>query len=858
MQSQALRQNVSVSPQQSLEVVKTLLSASFGCIAYLRNLLPEDNFGDGRLTSGDRGPMTFDTTTQGASQDKRQVSGVKIKTVTRGFSTEADKLLNYLEHGVFDAIERQYLKSFIFAIYLDSDDPNNIIEAYTYNLSYHTIPGTTTTVPIMSLDDQLSGLSLTSKTKPYDPVAHATLQGKAPTLGDVKLSVKNLVKNLILTTQALEPLPRRRFATFKLFYREHTPTEYEPPYFRPGDPIKDKFIFTTHNKAEVPEKFSVGSVITPHHGIDVKVQSVARYIPNGEDDAQEFLGFRSFPKGQEIKLASQVKARSMQTDSLMKDAEERMVAWNAEDPRWTDEDAEGDPDPDYVNDSGIAIDVPLGIRKGDGTIIPKLRNGDVDMETSNNDAHYYGKPEVVPDRVGQLKTKYGNDTLESTQVLESTQIIESLNEPFETGISNHSKNIDTQLLKSVLCQSSKANAKSITEHDMLDLETQLVDSGISGQSDRHFDESGTSGLVNGLTRQASKADSALDQAKCACNLDDGDDLVFCESCRNWMHLWCMGYHSPTDSRLPENYVCIPCRLQSDINFHLIKDVYSDILSAYTDLAHFRRAIKIAEKNNPESLKDFRKVVKCEASLAEQLWKRLEREGFILLEITEIDKLGLSETRIKTTAANGKCNTTASTTKKVKGPRQIRKYVFAHSILKSARYKNYFTPDSEVEMTMLGLKKKDQTSKQRESERDNHDSGGTRNSRDRSKLKSKKAITARAKGKKGQSESKENQRPVLTGTRKSESGTGETDKKEEDGMEVESQTQEDSQYGYDFGMITSGPSELKRRVRDFSQDQQKEGTKRAGKKVKVSLGRKGLILKNNARELTNKHGDKLTG
>lgn len=136
--------------------------------------------------------------------------------------------------------------------------------------------------------------------------------------------------------------------------------------------------------------------------IDVKVQSVARYIPNGEDDSREFLGFRSFQKGQEVKLASQVKARSMQTDALMKDAEERMVAWNAEDPRWTDEDAEGCPDPDYVNDSGIAIDVPLGIRKGDGTIIPKLRNGDVDMVTSNNDAHYYGKPEVVPDRVGQL------------------------------------------------------------------------------------------------------------------------------------------------------------------------------------------------------------------------------------------------------------------------------------------------------------------------------------------------------------------------------------------------------------------------------------------------------------------------
>ena len=83
--------------------------------------------------------------------------------------------------------------------------------------------------------------------------------------------------------------------------------------------------------------------------------------------------------------------------------------------------------------------------------------------------------------------------------------------------------------------------------------------------------------------------------------------------------------------------------------------------------------------------------------------------------------------------------------------------------------------------------------------------------------------------------------MLTGTRESESGTGETDKKEEDRMEVESQTQEDSQYGYDFGMITSGPSELKRRVRDFSQDQQKEGTKRAGKKVKVSLGEEGIDI-----------------
>lgn len=57
----------------------------------------------------------------------------------------------------------------------------------------------------------------------------------------------------------------RRFASYKLFYTDHTPADYEPPFFRAGDPEKDKFVFTTHDRSEVPEKWSVGSVATPHH-----------------------------------------------------------------------------------------------------------------------------------------------------------------------------------------------------------------------------------------------------------------------------------------------------------------------------------------------------------------------------------------------------------------------------------------------------------------------------------------------------------------------------------------------------------------------------------------------------------------
>jgi len=57
------------------------------------------------------------------------------KTITRGYTDEADKLLNYLvyasyyplihlpdisleENGIFDALEKRFLRSFIFGIYL--------------------------------------------------------------------------------------------------------------------------------------------------------------------------------------------------------------------------------------------------------------------------------------------------------------------------------------------------------------------------------------------------------------------------------------------------------------------------------------------------------------------------------------------------------------------------------------------------------------------------------------------------------------------------------------------------------------------------------------------------------------------
>lgn len=55
---------------------------------------------------------------------------------------------------------------------------------------YHKLPGTDTTIPIMSLGEDLMKMSLKSSSKPADPAAEASKIGKTPTLGEVKRSLK--------------------------------------------------------------------------------------------------------------------------------------------------------------------------------------------------------------------------------------------------------------------------------------------------------------------------------------------------------------------------------------------------------------------------------------------------------------------------------------------------------------------------------------------------------------------------------------------------------------------------------------------------------------------------------------------
>lgn len=152
-------------------------------------------------------------------------SGIKVKKIKRGYSDEADKLLDYIvrvlqlcpcshlivvslplpiqELGVQDALDKSYLKSLIFAIYLDPEKPNDIIECYTFNFSYSkSADGTSNAEFEMEIRNQMNGLSISGKAGIGGDMGLEAMRNEARekeqrskySLGAVKRKVQTLVR----------------------------------------------------------------------------------------------------------------------------------------------------------------------------------------------------------------------------------------------------------------------------------------------------------------------------------------------------------------------------------------------------------------------------------------------------------------------------------------------------------------------------------------------------------------------------------------------------------------------------------------------------------------------------------------
>ncbi|KAL8284190.1 hypothetical protein RQP46_004939 [Phenoliferia psychrophenolica] len=296
-----------ISVETSVQTVKLLISTGIGCITYLRGLLSDENFEEHRIEAPRLGPAPPPSDvplTSSQSDDKKKgTQSVKVKRITRGYSGEADKILDWIELGAADALEKGYLHQLVFAIYLDPENPTNVVECYTFTISYEADEHGKKR-PEMVVQDQLSGMVISG-------TSHTGKGTKKPIKeDDAKRQVQRLIKNLITNTSSLDELPRRRFITVRLYYTPETPDDYEPPLFRPFKERSPHLQLTTSQVDEAPELQSLGSLSTGFHGVHLHVTHIAPLLEVSPD----------------VQLSSAEALARNQLDALS-----RAVVWDAQD-----------------------------------------------------------------------------------------------------------------------------------------------------------------------------------------------------------------------------------------------------------------------------------------------------------------------------------------------------------------------------------------------------------------------------------------------------------------------------------------------------------------------------------------------
>jgi len=217
-----------VTETQSALFVKKLLAVAVSNITYLRAIFPEHAFGDRCLEDLNLKILRDDSACPGACQ--------VIKWVK----------------GCFDALEKKYLKMLVIGIYTNPDEPDTVIESYTFKFNY----------------DHNSGVDIYRNNKRISEKFSAA---------ETKKATIRLLRTIVVLTQSLASLPENVMMTMKLtYYDDVTPEDYEPPGFTAAD--NENFNFD-----EEPMNIKVGDVQTPFHTVKLRIKTDGKQFQSAEE-----------------------------------------------------------------------------------------------------------------------------------------------------------------------------------------------------------------------------------------------------------------------------------------------------------------------------------------------------------------------------------------------------------------------------------------------------------------------------------------------------------------------------------------------------------------------------------------------
>ncbi|KAL8535135.1 hypothetical protein ACS0TY_010959 [Phlomoides rotata] len=234
-----------ITEQDSLLLTRNLLRIAIFNISYIRGLFPEKYFNDKSVPALD----------------------MKIKKLMP-MDAESRRLIDWMEKGVYDALQKKYLKTLLFCVCEAVDGP--MIEEYSFSFSYS------------NSDSQEVSMNINrSGTKKGGTFKYNSSTEITPS--QMRSSACKMVRTLIQLMRTLEKMPEERTVLMKLlYYDDVTPMDYEPPFFR-GCTEDEAHNPWTRN----PLKMEVGKVNSKHLILALKVKSVLDPCEDENNDNQD-------------------------------------------------------------------------------------------------------------------------------------------------------------------------------------------------------------------------------------------------------------------------------------------------------------------------------------------------------------------------------------------------------------------------------------------------------------------------------------------------------------------------------------------------------------------------------------------
>ncbi|KAJ4961594.1 hypothetical protein NE237_021504 [Protea cynaroides] len=221
-----------ITEQDSLLLTRNLLRIAIFNISYIRGLFPEKYFNDKSVPALE----------------------MKIKKLMP-MDAESRRLIDWMEKGVYDALQKKYLRTLLFSVCEAMDGP--MIEEYTFSFSYSNSDSQEVSMNINRTGNRKGATFKSNTTADITP-------------NQMRSSACTMVRTLVQLMRTLDRMPEERTILMKLlYYDDVTPADYEPPFFRSCTEQE-----ANSSWVKKPLKMEVGHVNSKHFVLALKVKSV--------------------------------------------------------------------------------------------------------------------------------------------------------------------------------------------------------------------------------------------------------------------------------------------------------------------------------------------------------------------------------------------------------------------------------------------------------------------------------------------------------------------------------------------------------------------------------------------------------